>query len=114
MSHLHLVLSRDKLPHTLMRERLARRAAEACVAFSGRPEKVGELRDAVAVLQLDYSPGPAGEVYLLWQRAPVRRAATALQAVVKDRPARPCHGADPSRGGLWRRRSGGAMSCPFW
>lgn len=69
LSHLHLVLSRDDVPQTLLRARLASRAAEACVTHQGRPERVSELRDAVAFLQPSDSPGPAGEVMLSWQRA---------------------------------------------
>ena len=69
LSHLHLVLGRDEVPQSLLRERLALRAAEACVAHSGRPERAGELRDAVRLLRPGDSPGPAGEVYLSWRRA---------------------------------------------
>lgn len=69
LSHLHLVLNRNEVPQSLLRERLALRAAEACVAHSGRPERAGELRDAVAFLQPGDLPGPAGEAYLSWQRA---------------------------------------------
>jgi len=69
LSHLHLVLGRGVVPQTLLRERLALCAAEACVAHSGRPERAGELRDAVAFLQLGDQPGPAGEAYLAWRRA---------------------------------------------
>ncbi|MEO0467577.1 MAG: DUF1403 family protein [Pseudomonadota bacterium] len=69
LSHLHLVLSRDDVPQTLLRARLALRAAEACVTHQGRPERVAELRDAVAFLQPGDSPGPAGEIYLSWLRA---------------------------------------------
>ncbi|MGK7655109.1 DUF1403 family protein [Roseovarius sp. B08] len=69
LSHLHLVLSRDDFPQTLLRERLALRAAEACVTHQARAERASELRDAVAFLQPGDSPGPAGEVYLLWRRA---------------------------------------------
>lgn len=47
LSHLHLVLGYKEMPHVLLRDRLALRAAEACVAFSGRPERSAELRDAV-------------------------------------------------------------------
>lgn len=118
LSHLHLVLSRDDFPQTLLQARLALRAAEACVTHQGRPEQDSDLRDAVAFLQPGDSPGPAGEVYLTWrqaverqvsvkslhralpeveaeqistlldtgQGAPVRRAATVLQAVLQDRP----------------------------
>ncbi|MFG6562022.1 DUF1403 family protein [Sulfitobacter sp. 1A15299] len=69
LNHLHLVLGREDVPQSLLRERLALRAAEACVAQSGRPERAGELRDAIAFLQPGDSPGPAGETYLSWQRA---------------------------------------------
>ncbi|MEM8572801.1 MAG: DUF1403 family protein [Pseudomonadota bacterium] len=69
LSHLHLVLSRDDVPQTLLRARLALRAAEVCVTHQGRPERAGELRDAAAFLQPGDSPGPAGEVYLTWLRS---------------------------------------------
>ncbi len=69
LSHLHLVLTRDEVPKSLVRERLALRAAEACVTHQGRPERAGDLRDAVAFLQPGDQPGPAGAVCLSWQRA---------------------------------------------
>jgi hypothetical protein len=69
LSHLHLVVGRSDVPQTLLRERLALRAAEACVARSGRPERAAELRDAVGFLQPGDQPGPAGEVTLSWRRA---------------------------------------------
>tara|TARA_R110002110_G_scaffold145156_2_gene334532 strand:- start:1592 stop:2476 length:885 start_codon:yes stop_codon:yes gene_type:complete len=69
LNHLHLVLGRDDVPHALLRERLALRAAEACVAFSGRPERSGQLRDAVHLLRPGDLPGPAGETCLAWRRA---------------------------------------------
>jgi hypothetical protein len=69
LSHLHLVLGREEVPQVLLRERLALRAAEACVSHQGRPERAAELRDAVAFLQPGDSPGPAGEITLSWQRA---------------------------------------------
>lgn len=68
LAHLHLVLGRQEVPQTLLRARLALRAAEVCVTFSGRPERAGELRDAIAFLQPGDSPGPAGEMYLSWRR----------------------------------------------
>ncbi|WPZ31731.1 DUF1403 family protein (plasmid) [Sulfitobacter sp. OXR-159] len=68
LNHLHLVLSRVDLPHALLRDRLALRAAEACVAFSDRPERAAELRDAVHLLRPGDLPGPAGEAYLAWRR----------------------------------------------
>ena len=69
LSQLHLVLECEAVPLALLRDRLALRAAAACVAFSGRPERAGELRDAVAFLQPGDSPGPAGDIYLSWRRA---------------------------------------------
>jgi hypothetical protein len=72
LNHLHLVLGRYVVPQALLRDRLALRAAEACVAHLGRPERAGELRDAVAFLQPGDSPGPAGDIYLSWRRAAER------------------------------------------
>lgn len=69
LAHLQLVLSREEVPQALLRERLALRAAEACVTLSGRSERARELRDAVAFLQPGDQPGPAGEIYLTWKRA---------------------------------------------
>lgn len=72
LNHLHVVLRRDEVPQALLRDRLALRAAEACVAFSGRPERAGELRDAVHLLRPGDLPGPAGETYLAWRRSVAR------------------------------------------
>lgn len=72
MSHLHLVLSRDDVHQTLLRARLALRAAEACMTHQGRLERAGELRDAVAFLQPGDEAGPAGEIYLAWCGAVAR------------------------------------------
>src|SRR6056297_3745574 len=69
LSHLHVVLGRKEVPHALVRDRLALRAAEACVGFSGRPERAGELRDAVHLMRPGDLPGPAGETCLAWRRA---------------------------------------------
>ncbi|WP_428929530.1 DUF1403 family protein [Marinibacterium sp. SX1] len=69
LNHLHLVLGREEVPQALLRDRLALRAAEACIAFSGRPERAGELRDAVHLLRPGDLPGPAGETSLAWRRA---------------------------------------------
>lgn len=75
LAHLHLVIGRDDVPQALLRESLALRAAEACVVHSGRPERVADLRDALAFLQPGDSPGPAGESYLSWRRAVERPVA---------------------------------------
>ena len=69
LNHLHLVLNRLEVSQSLLRERLALRAAEAYVAHSGRPERAGDLRDAVHLLRPGDLPGPAGETYLAWRRA---------------------------------------------
>lgn len=69
LSRLHLVLGREEVPHALLRDRLALRAAEACVAFSGRPERAGQLRDVVHLLRPGDLPGPAGETFFAWRRA---------------------------------------------
>ncbi|AUR01653.1 MULTISPECIES: DUF1403 family protein [Roseobacteraceae] len=74
LNHLHLVLGREEVPHALLWDRLALRAAEACVACSGRPERAGELRDTVHLLRPGDLPGPAGETYLAWRRAAERPA----------------------------------------
>lgn len=72
LSHLHLVLGQGAVPQVLLRARLALRAAEACVANTGRPERTAELRDAVHFLQSGDNPGPAGEMYQSWRCAVAR------------------------------------------
>jgi len=103
LNQLHVVLGREEVPQALLRDRLALRAAEACVAFSGRPERAGELRDAVAFLQPGDSPGPAGEVYGLWRCAVERPVSVkvlhrALPDVEADRIAAWLDGSDPCDG----------------
>ncbi|MGK8236530.1 DUF1403 family protein [Roseovarius sp. MS2] len=88
LTHLHLVLGRDCVPETLLRDRLALRAAEACVGFSGRPERAGALRDAVHLLRPGDLPGPAGETCLAWRRATERAVSVkALNRALSDRSA---------------------------
>ena len=72
LNHLHVVLGRAEVPQALLRDRLALRAAEACVAFFGRSERAGELRDAVHLLGPGDLPGPAGETCLACRRAAER------------------------------------------
>lgn len=103
LSQLHLVLECEAVPLALLRDRLALRAAAACVAFSGRPERTAELRDVVHLLRPGDLPGPAGET--VWnggglrsgpsrsRRWPARcgaprraRAAMVLEAVLSDAP----------------------------
>ncbi|UWR39590.1 DUF1403 family protein [Sulfitobacter sp. W074] len=72
LAHLDQVLARNEVPKALLRERLALRAAEASVTFSGRSERARELRDAVHLLRPGDLPGPAGGDYLAWRRAAER------------------------------------------
>ncbi|MDE4063696.1 DUF1403 family protein [Phaeobacter gallaeciensis] len=72
LNHLYLVLGHEEVPQALLRDRLALHAAEACMAFSGRPVRAGELRDTVHLLRSGDLPGPAGETYLAWRRAAER------------------------------------------
>ncbi|MDW3183318.1 DUF1403 family protein [Roseobacter sp.] len=69
LATLHVVLGHEAVPQPLLRERLALRAAEACVALSGRPERADALRDEVHLLRPGDQPGPAGAVYQQWRRA---------------------------------------------
>ena len=94
LNHLHLVLSRVELPHALLRDRLALRAAEACMAFSGRPVRTGELRDAVHLLRPGDLPGPAGETYLVWRRAAER--SLSIKALARALP-----GIEPGQIATW-------------
>ena len=73
LNHLHVVLGYEEVPQALLRDRQALRAAEACVALSGRPERERELRDAVHLLRPGDLPCPAGAVLVAWRRAVERR-----------------------------------------
>ncbi|MEM8575794.1 MAG: DUF1403 family protein [Pseudomonadota bacterium] len=103
LSYLHLVLSRNDVPQTLLRARLALRAAEACVTYSGRVERAAELRDAVAFVQPGDSPGPAGETYLSWRRTveqalSVKALHRALRDLEPEQIAAWLDGCDPCDG----------------
>ena len=69
LARLQGALSREGLPHPLLRARLALSAAEACAEFSGRAERAAELRDALHLRGPGDRPGPAGALALAWQRA---------------------------------------------
>jgi hypothetical protein len=86
LNHLHVVLGRNEVPQALLRDRLALRAAEACVVFSGRQERAGELRDAVHLLRPGDLPGPAGETFQAWRNA-VKRPVS-VKALGPALPAR--------------------------
>ncbi len=104
LSHLHLVFGRDEVPHALVRDRLALRAAEVCVRFDGRPERVAELRDAVHLLRPGDLPGPAGETCLAWRHAVARPVSVkalhrALAGVGAEKIAGWLDGCDPRGAG---------------
>lgn len=94
LSHLHLVLGHESVPKPLLRNRLALRAAEACVSFSGRPERAGDLRDEIALLRPGDQPGPAGQVYQMLMRAVERPV-----SIRSQHRAMPQH--DPERIAVW-------------
>lgn len=94
LSHLHLVWLRDEVPHALLRDRLALRAAEASVSFSGRPERAAELRDAIHLLRPGDLPGPAGETCLAWRRAAERPVS--VKALTRALP-----GTEPEQIATW-------------
>jgi hypothetical protein len=72
LATLHLVVGRADVPHALLRDRLSLTASEACVRILGRPERAGDIRDAVHLLRPGDQPGPAGSIFLQWQRAAAR------------------------------------------
>lgn len=69
LSCLHHILTDDRVPMALLRDRLALKSAEAAMVFAGRPERTGDLRDAVYLMKPGDLPGPAGETFLVWRRA---------------------------------------------
>ncbi len=72
LATLHLVVGHDDVPHALLRDRLSLTASEACMRLLGRPERAGDLRDAVHLLRPGDQPGPAGAIYLQWRCATAR------------------------------------------
>jgi len=72
LATLHLVVGRADVPHALLRDRQSLTASEACMRLLGRPEKAGDLRDAVHLLRPGDQHGPAGAVYQQWRRAVAR------------------------------------------
>lgn len=105
LSYLHLVHAHPAVPQSLLRARLVLRAAEACVVHSGGVERAGDLRDAWAFLQPGDHPGPAGALYLSWQRAVARPvSATALHRALPQ--------IDPDHVAQWLQIGrGGAVAC---
>lgn len=72
LTHLHLLLQNLAVPSSLLRDRLALLAAEACLKRAGCPERTAELRDEVHLARPGDTLGPGGTVFASW-RARVRR-----------------------------------------
>ena len=71
LAMLHMVLAdpSETLPVELLRNRLALRAAEACLKLEGRRDSETEIRDAYYLARAGDELGPAGEMYVRWRKA---------------------------------------------
>jgi len=75
MLHMGLVDPANTLPADLLRNRLALRAAEACLKLEGRRESGADIRDAYYLARAGDASGaasvmgPAGEMYVRWRKA---------------------------------------------
>lgn len=88
LGHLDLALRIEAVPQAIWRARLALAAAEAVVGFTGRRETAADLRDALHFRRAGDLPGPAGAIYLAWQRAVAGRITVpALQRALTDQTA---------------------------
>lgn len=56
------------LPAELLRNRLALRAAEACLKLEGRRDSEADIRDAYYLTRADDVMGPAGEMFARWHK----------------------------------------------
>jgi len=90
VAHLTLVTAVSDMPLALWRDRLALKAAEACVGLVGRREGAGALRDALYLTKAGHDPGPAGRVLRQWSRAVARpisvaQLGRALEGIAPER-----------------------------
>lgn len=71
LAMLHMVLADPSqiLPAALLRNRLALRAAEACLKLEGRRDSEANIRDAYYLACDGDSRGPAGEMFVRWRKA---------------------------------------------
>lgn len=67
---LHMVLadSSRTLPDKLLRNRLALRAAKACLKLEGRRESEADIRDAYYLTRAGDAMGPAGDMFARWRK----------------------------------------------
>lgn len=56
------------LPGALLRERMALKAAVACLRLENRNETEADIRDAVCLGRAGDALGPAGEMFVAWRR----------------------------------------------
>ena len=96
MLHMVLVDPASILPAELLRNRLALRAAEACLKLEGRRESEADIRDAYYLARAGDAMGPAGEMFARWRKASaigltqrdwlVRLKACVTEAVAQELP----------------------------
>lgn len=70
LSHLDLVLKgqQNALPMGVFCDRLAMRAAMACLKLEGRSDSEAVLRDAVCLTRAGDAYGPSGDMFVLWRK----------------------------------------------
>ena len=66
--HMELADPAKTLPAELLRNRLALRAAEACLKLEGWCDSRANIRDAYYLTRADDNMGPAGEMFARWRR----------------------------------------------
>jgi len=95
---LHMVLAdpSQTLPAELLRNRLALRAAEACLKVEGRRDSEADIRDAYYLTREGDALGPAGEMYVRWRKVSAialkqRDWLTRLKSCVPERVAEELH-----------------------
>ncbi len=71
LAMLHMVLADPTgiLPAELLRNRLALRAAAACLKLEGRRESEADIRDAYYLAKAGDEKGPAGDMFTRWRKA---------------------------------------------
>ena len=60
--------SAEILPAELLRNRLALRAAEACLKLEGRRDSEADIRDAFYLVRAGDAMGPAGDMFARWRK----------------------------------------------
>ncbi len=68
MLHMLLVDPCQTLPAELLHNRLALRAAEACLKLEGRRDSEADIRDAYYLARAGDEMGPAGDMFARWRK----------------------------------------------